>query len=320
MATMKDVSRVAGVSIITVSRVINTPEKVKESTRIKVQEVMDQLGFQPNHNAKALVTNKTRTVHLLYPKISDTSDPFFMKLIAGVSKELSENYYSFLFRSDWDFPYKCDGVIAMGLETGEDILLKEKLNVPCVLFGKTDYVDWVNVDDVLGAYKMVTYILKMGHKEVGMLVLNDKEPFAKERLEGYFQALKNHDVEINPKLIRYVTFSEKDGYEKTLELLNETNITAVFCSTDLLALGAIRAARELNKRIPEDFSIGGYDGVWLDQISDPQLTTIKTPVFEIGKALARKLIEKIENPNKQKEKVLYEPELIIRKSICKLNK
>ncbi|MFC0472758.1 LacI family DNA-binding transcriptional regulator [Halalkalibacter kiskunsagensis] len=319
MSTMKDVAKIAGVSIITVSRVINSPEKVKESTRKRIQQVMTELGFQPNHTAKALVTNKTRTIHLLHPDVFDTSDPYITKLIGGISCELSENHYSFLFRKDWEFPYKCDGVIAMGLGREEDQLLKDKIDVPCVLFGRTTDIDWVNVDDVSGAYKMVTYMISQGHKEIGMLVLDSKEPFASERLEGYRGALEENGIPFDPNLIQYVSALEKDGYKKTLELLECTDISALFCSTDLLALGAIRAARELNKKVPDELSIGGYDGVWLDQIAEPQLTTIKQPVFEIGKNLARLLIAKIENPNKSVENILYDPELIIRKSISNKN-
>jgi LacI family transcriptional regulator len=281
---------------------------------------MEESGFQPNHTAKALVTNKTRTIHLLHPDLFDISDPYITKLIGGISCELSQNHYSFLFRKDWDFPYKCDGVIAMGLGKAEDQILKDKIDVPCVLFGKTTDIDWVNVDDVNGAYKMVTYIISQGHKEIGMLVIDSKEPFASERLEGYRKALEENGIPFDPNLIKYVSALEKDGYLKTLELLKNTDISALFCSSDLLALGAIRAARELNKKIPEEISIAGYDGVWLDQIAEPQLTTIRQPVCEIGVKLAELLLTRIENPNKPLENILYDPELIIRGSISNLNK
>jgi LacI family transcriptional regulator len=312
---MKDVSKKAGVSVITVSRVINNPEKVKESTRKRVEKIMEELGFQPNQTAKALVTNKTRTIHLLHPQLFDTSDPYITKLIGGISCELSYNHYSFLFRNEWDFPYKCDGVIAMGLGRGEDQILKEKISVPCVLYGKTAGMDWVNVDDVKGAYKMVSHMISQGHKKIGILVIDSKEPFAEERLIGYRMALKEYGFPYDPNIVKYVSILEKDGYDQTLDLLTKTEITALFCSADLLALGAIRAARDLNKKIPEEFSVGGNDGVWLDQIAQPQLTTIQHPVFEIGKNLARLLLARIENPHKPLEKILYDPDLIIRGSI-----
>ncbi len=312
---MKDVSKKAGVSVITVSRVINTPEKVKESTRKKVEKVMKEIGFQPNHTAKALVTNKTRTIHLFHPQVFDTSDPFITKLIGGISCELSHNHYSLLFRKDWDFPYKCDGVIAMGLGKGDDLLLKEKMKVPCVLFGETKGIDWVNVNDVKGAYKMAQYIISQGHTQIGMLVIDSPEPFAEQRFEGYLLALEEHGIPVNLNYIRYTSTLEKDGYQATLDLLTKTDITALFCSTDLIALGAIRAARELGKDIPSEFSVSGYDGVWLDKIAEPQLTTIRQPVFEIGQNLARLLIARIECPDKSVENILYDPEIIIRNSI-----
>ncbi len=317
---MKDVSKLAGVSVITVSRVINNPEKVKESTRKKVQEVMEQLDFQPNYAARALVTNRTRTVHLWYPRLVNSSDPFMMKLVAGISEELSNHYYSFLFRKDWDFPYKCDGVIAMGLENGEDKRLKEKIDVPCVLFGRSPEFHWINVDDVKGARKIVEFIISQGHTKIGMIAVDVNAPFADERFEGYRQALESNGIPFNQEYIRYATPTERDGFEKSTELLSSTDITALFCMNDILALGAIQAARSLRKQVPEDISIGGYDGVWLDQLTEPSLTTVRLPVYEIGKELAKLIIEIIENPQKQRENRLFDPELIVRNSIIQIRK
>ncbi|KYG31967.1 hypothetical protein AZF04_04110 [Alkalihalobacillus trypoxylicola] len=315
MATMKDVAIKANVSVITVSRVINEPERVKESTRLKILQIMKELNFQQNHTAKALVTNKTRTIHLFNPKFIDSSEPYTMKLIAGISFELSRNHYSFLLRHEWSFPHKCDGIIAMGLREGEEELVLEKMKEPTVLFGRSHHLDWVNIDDVRGAYEMVHYLISQGHRKIGMITIRDSQLFPEERLKGYKLALGQHQINFDPDLIRYASMSEASGYEMGYELIQKSDVTAIFCMNDLLAIGALRAARDLHKKVPDDLSIGGYDGVGLEFFAEPPLTTMVQPVYEMGRALAKLLLKRIEHPEKEQEFVVFQPKLKSGKSV-----
>lgn len=318
---MKDVAKAAGVSIITVSRVINSPQLVKEDTRLKVEKAMRELSFLPNLAAKALVQNNTRAVHLYIPRALDISDPFIMHLIAGVSEELSNAYYLFLIRRDLDFNHRCDGVIVMGLGRNEEKKLEEKLKVPYVIFGHNDLnVDCVDIDNFRGAYLMTEHMIKKGHKKIGFLMINEDKIFAYDRLEGYRKALENNGIAFDEELVKRAYNVETEGYEKGLELIKEQKPTAVFCSSDLLALGTIRAAKTLKYKVPEDISVGGFDGLIYDLLSEKPLTTIRQPIFEAGKKLASLLLKRIENPDRPYEKRLITPQLVTRKSITEPHK
>ena len=316
MATMKDVAKASGVSLITVSRVINNPELVAEATRLKVEQAMGKLDFLPNHAAKALAENNTRTIHLYVPRFMGISEPFMMNLIAGVSEELSNAYYLFLIRRDLEFNQRCDGVIVMGLALNEENDFADKLRVPFVLFGKTGMdMDCVDVDNLAGATMMTEHIVSHGHDRIGFLMLNINQRYAYERLEGYKQGLKNSSISFDKNLVRYVDLSEQDSYIKACELIKDEKPTAIFCCNDLLAIGAFRAAEKLKLKIPHDISIAGFDGLIFDLIPKVPLTTVRQPVFETGRILARRLLERLKNPQLPFEKTYIVPEIIIRKSV-----
>ena len=316
MSTMKDVAKASGVSLITVSRVINNPGLVAEATRLNVERAMAELNFLPNHAAKALAQKNTRTIHLYVPRFMGISEPFMMNLIAGVSEELSSAYYLFLIRRDLEFNQRCDGVIVMGLALNEENLFIDKLRVPFVLFGKTDMdVDCVDVDNLAGATMMTEHIISNGHDRIGFLMLNINQRYAYERLEGYKQVLKNNNIPFDKNLVRYVEPSEQDSYIKAFDLIKNERPTAIFCCNDLLAIGAFRAAEKLKLKIPEDISITGFDGLVFDLIPKIPLTTIRQPVYETGKILARRLLERLKNRQLPFEKTYIAPEIIIRKSV-----
>ena len=316
MATMKDVAKASGVSLITVSRVINNPELVAEATRLKVEQAMDKLDFLPNHAAKALAENNTRTIHLYVPRFMGISEPFMMNLIAGVSEELSNAYYLFLIRRDLEFNQRCDGVIVMGLALNEENIFADKLRVPFVLFGKTDMdIDCVDVDNLTGATAMTEHIISNGHKRIGFLMLNINQRYAYERMEGYKQGLSNNNISFDKNLVKYVDYSEQDSYIKACELISNEKPTAIFCCNDLLAIGAFRAAEKLKLKIPDNISIAGFDGLIFDLIPKIPLTTVRQPVYETGRILARRLLERLKNPQLPFEKTYIAPEIIIRKSV-----
>lgn len=316
MATMKDVALATGVSLITVSRVINSPELVAEKTRRKVELSMSELGFVPNHAARALAQNNTRTVHLYVPRFMGISEPFMMNLIAGVSEELSKSYYLFLIRRDLEFYQRCDGVIVMGLARNEENIFADKLAAPFVLFGKTDMdYDCIDIDNQKGAVMLTDYIISRGHKKIGFLMLNINQRYAFERLDGYKSALEKSNIPFNKNHIKYVVNSEQDAYQKAYELFRDEKVTALFCCNDLLAIGAFRAAEELGLRIPDDVSVAGFDGLTFDLIPKVPLTTVKQPVYEAGKALAERMLKRLKNPQLPPEKVSIDPELIIRDSV-----
>lgn len=313
---MKDVAKASGVSLITVSRVINNPLLVAEETRCKVESEMNRLGFLPNHAAKALAQKNTRTVHLYVPRFMGLSEPFMMNLIAGVSEELSNAYYLFLIRRDLEFSQRCDGVIVTGLALNEENIFAEKLGAPFVLFGKTDKdFDCIDIDNEKGAYMMAKHIISKGHRRVGFLMLNVNQRYAYERLGGYRRALEDNGIVFDKSLVRYADLTEQDAFSKACKLLGEGKVTALFCCNDLLAVGAFRAAEKLNLKIPQDVSVTGFDGLIFDLIPKVPLTTVRQPVYEAGRALAARLLTRLSDPRLPFEKTNITPELIIRNSV-----
>lgn len=316
MATMRDVAKSAGVSLITVSRVINSPEIVSETTRLKVEKVMEEMDFLPNFAAKALAQNNTRTIYLYVPRNIAISDPFIMHLIAGVSEELSNANYLFLVKRDLEFNHRCDGVIVMGLDLSEENVFISKIKIPSVLFGKTVFdIDCVDVDNELGAVMMMEHIIANGHKKIGFIMRDTSQRYAHERFDGYKKALVKHNITFDERLVRYAENSEQDGYLKAYELMTKEKPTAIFCCVDLLTIGAFRAAEKLKLKIPRDISIAGFDGLIFDLIPKVPLTTVRQPVYETGRALAARLLDRLKNPDMAFEKIYIEPEMILRKSV-----
>lgn len=317
MATMKDVAIKAKVSLMTVSRVINSPEKVKEETRVKVLEVMKKLQFKPNIAAKALAQNQTRTIHIFIQSVLSTQDPYLMALLAGISDVLSEAYYSFLIRREWKFPYLCDGVITLVSNQQDVKRLRNEMTVPIVNLGKTDEsVDWIDFDHYQGSYQMTQYMIRNGHRNIGFIGIETNDPFASERLRGYQTAMKEAEIPISSSQINMVRHhTERSGYESALYLLDKNYLTGLVCSSDVLALGAMTAAKSLGYHVPIDLSIGGFDGVFLDQIANPPLTTIEQPVHLIGQKLAECLLHRIENPDKPLMRMVIPSKLIVRDTV-----
>ena len=318
---MKDVAKASGVSLITVSRVINYPQLVAEETRSKVESAMNRLGFLPNHAAKALAQKNTRTVHLYVPRFMGLSEPFMMNLIAGVSEELSNAYYLFLIRRDLEFNQRCDGVIVMGLALNEENIFAEKIGVPFVLFGKTERdFDCIDIDNEKGAYLMTEHIISKGHRSIGFLMLNVNQRYAYERLDGYRHALEDNGLTFDNKLLRYADLTEQDAFEKACELFTVGKATALFCCNDLLAVGAFRAAEKLGLRIPQDVSVTGFDGLIFELIPKVPLTTVRQPVYEAGRALAARLLDRLRDPELPFEKTDIQPELIVRNSVGEIKR
>lgn len=318
MTTMKDVAKAAGVSMITVSRVINYPEMVKDTTREAVERAMKELNFLPNHAAKALAENSTRAIHLFVPRYIGISEPFIMNLIAGVSEELSDAYYLFLIRRELEYNQRCDGAIVMGVNAEEEKIIKDKFDMPFVLFGKSDFdIDCIDIDNIEGSYKMTQHLIACGHKRIGFLMFETKQKFSHERFEGYKRALKENGIHFDERLVRYIYSLEKDSYKRSLDLLTEEKPTAVYGCNDFIAVQAFRAASSLGLEVPADLSIAGFDGLLYDLVAEKPLTTVRQPVYEVGRMLARRLLDRIKNPGMPNDKVVVSPELIIRKTVDK---
>lgn len=308
MVRMKDVAEMAGVSLITVSRVLNAPELVKDETKARVEEAIKELKFVPNYTAKALAENKTRVIYLYIPKESSLDELMNMNLISGIMAHLSEKQYSLQITRNFELPQKCDGMIIIGVN-GSEKDMDSKIRVPYVVFGKTNLnVDHVDVNNYKGSYDMTKYLISKGHKDILFLKINNGNQGFNERFRGYKDALLDSDIEFKESLVIDIDENQEQlAYLATRYSEKIEKATALFCSTDLSAVGAYRALKEKNIVIPKDISVVGFDGLANEVVP---LTTVKQPIYNVGERLAEILINRINNRSKEIERVLLEPQII----------
>jgi LacI family transcriptional regulator len=313
MTTIKDISKVAGVSITTVSRALNGYSDVSESTRQKVMRVAKELNYVPNTLARSLVMNKSQTIGLLVSGFTKSSikDNFMVEVMAGINDFSAEtNYDLVLFSTDSTkqrektYSQLCkerrvDGVIIQGIKI-DDPYLQEVVDsdIPCVLIDipiETDTVGYVTTDNVLGAKKAVQHLIDLGHKNIAMVNGHEKAFVSKRRREGYLECLTSSKIQPQHDWIVDGKFDE-DEAERVAKTLLQANpeITAVFCASDLMGLGVIKAAKNVGKKVPKDLSIIGYDDILLASYSSPPLTTIAQDKFQMGYEAGKLLVQMLE--------------------------
>lgn len=319
MATLKDVARIAQVSPITVSRVINTPEKVKPATRERVRRVMSSLQYIPNVAARNLVTKRSGIIDVFVPESIDLSDPFVMQFIAGVSNVLSRRMYSFLILRDRTREHFCDGYIVTGLLKNEILEFQEyaaRRSRPVVLFGHTELqeVDCIDVDNVTGAKELVDRLIRAGHRRIDMINVAENKDYTADRYAGYEKALRAAGIPVDPGLVARAENTAAAGGAAAQRLLADTGCTAIFCATDTMAVGVCRAAAEKGLSIPGDLSLVGYDGLGHHLLCTPAVTTARQPVYEIGERLARTLLDRLDG-SRSRVCELVVPEVVEGRSV-----
>lgn len=299
MSTLSDVAREAKVSTITVSRVINTPDKVKPMTRDRVLRAMEKVQYVQNPVAKALVSKRVGIIDVYIPDSIDLSNPFVMHLIAGISESLSKNMYSFLIMRDRKREHRCDGYIVTGLLTDEirqmhQYALERKR--PMALFGHCDDpdIDCIDVDNIEGVRQITEYVLQRGHQNLIMVNVDEDKDYTRDRHTGFRRALEEagHTKEA-PSV--YAENSVQGGYDAAVGILERADRPdAVICATDDIAIGVVRAVVDAGLRVPEDIAVTGYDGLGHHLMSNPAITTVQQPVYEIGRLLADTLLKRIQ--------------------------
>ncbi|TXR52025.1 LacI family DNA-binding transcriptional regulator [Reinekea thalattae] len=303
MTTVYDVAKLANVSAMTVSRALNNPEKVSPQSLKRVQDAIQQLGYQQNQAARALVTKSTGIVKLVMPKRLGMSDPYFTALFAGIASVLSENRLAVLIEDELSSTIKYDGIILTELHDEHSYNELLKLSTPVVLFGKgqrlgemANQLDWVDLNHFEGAYLATQHLLSLGHTAIALFKFDSNDSSLIEREQGYRKAMAEYGIDVDPNWV--VSGLEDTSYaakSQAIDVLSHSAVTGVVCTSDLLAIGVIQAARELNRKIPQQLSVVGFDGVGYDQMCDPRLTTLCQPVFWIGQRLAQLLIERIQD-------------------------
>lgn len=318
--TLKGLSKITGYSTITISRVLNKPDLVKKDTREKILYAINKYHYTPNNVAKALVYNRTNIIYLYVPYIMNPANQFFLQVSAGISSHLGEHGYSVLLSKKWYQHEAVDGLIVMGLALeDEDNLKSLSLEKPLVLFGHSDNVDCIDVDNLLGMEMMTDYVIHRQYKKIAFIGINENKKFTNDRYLGYINSLRKNGILENKNHVIFTDNNAKSGYLAGINLLQHfPEIDCIVCSSDDQAAGVMQAANNMGRPVPESLGITGFDGLGKELIIKPELTTIRQPVYEIGVELAKLLLKKIHNPRSVNAGVnFYTPKLIIGNSTRK---
>ena len=313
MATLTDVAKKANVSKMTVSRVINHPEQVTDELKELVYAAMEELDYHPNIAAKALVTNRSQIIKLYILEELDTTEPYYMNLLMGIAKAVGKAHYSLqLVTKDGVDRGACDGYILTGFRQ-EDFDWIRGLKKPVVLFGENDQnIDFVDSDNHYGTATATKYALEAGYQQVIFIGIDVNEPFEKAREAGYQEVMTAAGLPAQIYHLPNRSTKSEHFIAQYWENLNQN--TCFVCSSDRLALGIERGLQSCGADIPQDFGIIGFDGVFLDQVSSPKLTTMKQPIIEMGEACGEMLVKKIEDNGATQGYHRFLPELIVRES------
>ncbi len=329
---IKDIARIAGVGVSTVSRVINGHPEVKEETRKHIQEIIEKYNYIPNNSARNLKRTETMDVGLL---IKGMYNPFFARMVQSIEKRLSMAGYSVIIHynidnsKDIDAAYefitekKLRGIICLGGDfdqlTDEDI---ERLRVPFILtsteipldLDKTKFSS-VIIDNEKASYTAVMHLINLGHSKIGLISSGEEDrSVGTFRTEGYIKALRDQQIEKQDHYFEVGAYTFETGYLAMKRLLKKaSDITAVFAISDLMAIGAARAILESGRRIPDDISLIGFDDIDYASYFNPPLTTVHQPVEEIAETTADVLVDILDEGGIHRH-VIFDTEIVVRAS------
>ena len=336
--TIKDIARMCGCGVSTVSRALNNHPDINEETRNKILNVVKETGFVPNNSARNLKITDSKTIAVL---IKGIANPFFMKMIKIMEQEIQRQKYSLILQHvefdqdevdvaiELEREKKLKGIIFLGGYFNHTKEKLDKINVPFVISTvnmteeySSNYVS-VAVDDVKESYKIVDYLCKLGHKKILLISADpNDESIGKLRKEGYIKALSENGISVDENLIVPMSndadsYSMKAGFLTLQEALNrKLDFSAVFAISDAVAIGACRALADAGKSIPGDVSVVGFDGIDNAKYYSPRITTIRQPFEDMAKASIKLLFKYIEGDKNSEElqRRLFEGELIIGES------
>ena len=310
--TAKDVAKYAGVSIATVSRVVNQQASVSPDVRAKVRHAIEALGYQPSRTAQRL---RAKRGHVIGVVISDIQNPFFTAVVRGIEDVAYQHGYSLILcnsdeDSDKEHLYldvmRAEAVAGVILATTiEDNVAARQLisdGIPLIAIDRQlndPDIDSVLVDSVQGTVEAMSHLIELGHRRIGFIGGPVTITTMRERRDGYVLAHQQHGLPVSPELIKLVSPKQAGGYASAQELLDlHPPITALFAGNNLIALGALSAIHERGLCIPRDLSVLCFSDLPWAQLLQPPLTVVTQPDYELGQKAAELLIERFQQPHK----------------------
>lgn len=320
--TIKEIAKLSGISVSTVSRAINNHYDISPETKRRVQEIIDQYGYVPNNSARNLKLNDARNIAVL---VKGITNPFFTSMIKVFEKECSDHDYALVLEhveeeqdetelaALLEKEKRLNGLIFLGGNPVQSVERLKRLTVPFVFcsvavpdrkaFAEYSYVA---IDDRAEAEKVTDYLIEQGRKRIALL--SDAESDISNgmlRLEGYLRSLEKHGIEPDPALICrpisiHKTYTYENGYQRTVDLIQSgTKFDAIFAIADSIAIGCLRALRDQGIRVPEDVAVIGFDGLEIGHYLTPALSTLQQPVDEMAEASMHALLGLLEEREKE---------------------
>ncbi|WP_125152153.1 LacI family DNA-binding transcriptional regulator [Clostridium rectalis] len=330
--TINDIAKKAGVSLATVSRVLNKSGYVKKETKERILKVIEELNYSPSAIARSLSKNKTNTIGVIVPQINN---PFFAEIIKGVSKIADEHDLNIILCDTDDSLNKemkalrllkeqrIQGILITPTSV-EDEFNSEYLNIiesfgiPIILIDghvKCSTFSGVFVNNIKAAYESVSTFIKAGHKKIGIITGRMNSKPAQDRLIGYKKALKMNHLPFNENYVFYGDYQQDTAYKITKGIINmEDKPTAMLLCSNMTTLGCLKAFFECNIKIPKDMAIIGFDRIDVLEIVGLNISYVDGPTIDMGKLAMKMLIDNIKNNNKEVKRVTLMPELVLKGS------
>ncbi|RME79367.1 MAG: LacI family transcriptional regulator [Chloroflexi bacterium] len=321
--SIKDIAQKAGVSPSTVSRALNDHPRISQETKTYIQNLARSMGYIPSTVARNLVTRRTATIGVA---IADLTDPYYGRLMLGIDDAAAAHNYQVLLSCFYRDPdrelalvhdfhkRRVDGIIVLGSEA-ESAYSDPDQNffMPIVLVNRPGYRCSVSVDRNVGGQMVVDYLVSLGHRRIAFITGGARQRIRSRRLAGYRQALARHHIPYNPDLVVDGDGEISGGIRAANQLLSlSPPPTAVFCFNDMTAIGVINALRRQGFRVPDDFSVVGFDDLEMTAYYSPALTTVRQPTHEVGERAFDMLSRLIRHQPVEPE--MLNPELVIRAS------
>lgn len=327
--TIKDIAKLANVSVATVSRVLNRLGGYSEETKNKVLNIVDEVGYQRNAVAMWLSTNTTKTIAVIVPDVSTNFDG---EIIRGIEENAHKNNYSVIICNSaiegvMSLDYlkilserKVDAVILVSIKiTDKHYEILKLMDIPYILISTTSdkySMPYIKVDDESAAYMATKYLIERGHKNIAMISGTKSDNIAGwPRVKGYINALSDYGIEVDENLIEYGNFSYESGIECMNKLLDSRRkFTAIFVASDDMAVGVLNVAYKKNIRIPDQLSVIGYDNTKVAKMAIPPLTTLAQPLYEMGCESFNRILDMMKNRDNE-EGMIMEHSIVERETV-----
>jgi len=330
--TIQDIADRAGVSIATVSRALAGTTGVASSTRELVLKIAAEMGYHPNIMARRLQKQRTDTIGFIIPTFGPRfSDPFFSEFLAGIGNEAAEHNFDLLVSTCAPGPKELEGYRRLVNERRVDGLLIVRTrhqdariaylieqDFPFVAFGRSDLdVDfpYLDIDGKQGMRALTQHLIDQGHTRIAYISAPWDLMFSNYRFEGYCDALQRNSIAYDESLVVSGCLTDMCGYEAGHALFCKSDPpSAVIACNDLMALGVISAAQACDLKVGQDVAVAGFDDIPLAKHAQPPLTTVRQPIYQIGRRVCSMLLHLLQGATLEDSHLLLEPELVLRKS------